>query len=201
MTMPALEMTPIRARVPLLALVGALLLMLGSCANIGRGDDGLFTLTVTQAELQRDLETGFPVRKCAMKIACAKFSEPQLAMHEGADRLSFDSVLQVDLLTLRFPGHITLSALPRYDAAKAAFYLEGVHVEQLSVDGVPPEIAQMLREESGRLLQPMFDEHPIHRINTNSLRGYLLRRTLRSVQVVNGQLRASFALIAAPVST
>ena len=135
-----------------------------------------------------------------MKIVCAEFSNPQLAMREGADRLFFDSMLQVDVLTLRFPGHITLSGLPRYDAASAAFYLDSVHVEQLNVDGVPQEIAQLLQEEAGHQLQPVFDQHPIHRINTNSLRGSLLRRTLRSVQVVNGQLRASFALSAAPTS-
>ena len=183
-----------RTRVRLLALFGVLALSLAACAGVGRGDDGLFYLTLTSAELQRDLAAGFPLRKCSMTIACAEFSNPQLTMREDADRLFFDSELVVDVLSLQFPGRVSLSGLPRYDAERAGFYLGDVQIEQITVDGVPPDVTRRLHKDGGKLLQPMFDGHPIYRIDRNSLRGSLLRRTLRDVRVVNGQLRASFAL-------
>lgn len=46
----------------------------------------------------------------------------------------------------------------------------------------------------------MFNDHPIYRIDANSLRGSLLHRTWRDVRVVDGQLRDSFALSEAPAS-
>ena len=65
-------------------------------------------------------------------------------MREGADRLFFDCALVVDALSLRFPGRVTLSGLPRYDAARAGFYLDGMQIEGFVVDDVRPDVTHRL---------------------------------------------------------
>ena len=171
------------------------LVLLTACNGMGRDDAGLLYIDLGIDELQSQLERAFPMRSCALQVACTRFSEPRLQLAEGANRLQFSSTLRIELGPLQLPGSIALSGTPRYDKQQAAFFLENLKVEQLSISGLVPELAQQLQTQGGALLQPLFDRTPIYQIDGDSLRGALLRRGLRGVTVTHdGALRASFGI-------
>jgi hypothetical protein len=167
--------------------------LLSACSGIGTTRDGLVYVDVTQEELQASLASNFPVRECTFGIACARFSDPWLQLSEGANRVHFSSELSVEIVRLRLPGRIALSATPRWDPASAAMYLSDLRIEQVTVAGVPAEVEHVLRERGGPLLQPAFDRRPVYRAEGEGLRDSLIRRNLRGVSVVDGKLRATFA--------
>lgn len=175
----------------------ALAISLVACGSIGRTDDGLMYVDITAERLQRDLEAGFPLRECAFQAACATFSKPRLQLAEGANRLRFGSAVQVEFGVVKVPGQIEISATPRYDASRKAMFLSLLRVERLSVDGVPVQLSRTIAEQAGPLLQPMFDRHPVYRVEGDGLQDALVRRSLRGVSVVDGKLRATFAFAGA----
>ncbi len=175
------------------ALLGGLVL-LTACNGMGRDDAGLLYVDLSASELQTQLERAFPMRSCALEVACTRFSEPRLQLAEGANRLQFSSALRIELGPLQLPGSIALSGTPRYDKQQAAFFLDALKVEQLSISGLAPELTQRLQTQGGPLLQPLFDRIPVYRIDADSMRGALLRRSLRGVSVTHGALRATFGV-------
>ena len=179
-----------------IALLGMVALIV-ACSGIGRDDAGLLYVDLSASELQSQLESAFPIRSCALQVACTKFSEPQLLLAEGANRVQFSSALRIELGPLQLPGSIALSGTPRYDSQQSAFFLDGLKVEQLSIAGLTPELTQRMQMQGGPLLQPLFDRTPVYRIDGDSMRGALLRRTLRGVNVTRGALRATFGVTGA----
>ena len=178
-------------RRPASAALAAAVLML-ACNGIGRDDAGLLYVELTAGELQSQLEQAFPIRSCALEVACVRFSEPRLQLLEGANRLQFNSAIRIEFGPLQLPGNIAMSGTPRYDTQQAAFFLDDLQVEQLSIAGLAPELTRRVQSQGGPLLQPLFDRTPLHRIDGDSLRGALLRRGLRGITVTQGAVRATF---------
>ena len=167
--------------------------VLAACSGVGTTRDGLVYVDVTAEELQASLSSNFPVRECTFGVACARFSDPWLQLSEGANRVHFSSELSVEIMRMRLPGRIALSATPRWDPASAAMFLADLRIEQVTVAGVPAEVEYLLRERGGPLLQPAFDRRPVYRVTGGGLKDSLIRRNLRGVSVVDGKLRATFA--------
>lgn len=183
-----------RMRAALLVAVLVLPGVLTACTGVGRTADGLVYVDMTEDELQAALAANFPLRECTLGVACARFSEPRLQLSEGANRVHFSSLLHVELGGFRIPGRIALSGTPRYDPASASVFLSDLRIEHVSMAGLPADIEHVLRERGGPLLQPTFDRRAVYRVTGDGLRESLMRRNLRGVSVVNGKLRATFAL-------
>lgn len=181
-------------RVAALAAVFTLVGALAACSGVGRTADGLVYVDMTEDELQTALAANFPLRECTLGVACARFSEPRLQLSEGANRVHFSSLLHVELGGFRIPGRIALSGTPRYDPASASVFLSDLRIEHVSMAGLPADIEHVLRARGGPLLQPTFDRRAVYRVTGDGLRESLMRRSLRGVSVVNGKLRATFAL-------
>lgn len=174
------------------SLLVALMLLLAAAFAAGwvwLRDDGEWALSVPPARLQSPLQTRFPIRNCALVLACLEFSHPQLSAPPGGDRLQLDTQLAVQMGGRSFAGRAGVSAKPRYEPSTGAFHLDDVIVTDLQLGGVPERYAALVRLHGPQAIQVALRDRPIYVIDESTSAGLLARRLVRNVQVVNGKIR------------
>ena len=170
-----------RALSRLAAVLAALLL--AGCASLGMYPR---ELVFSQEEMQARLERGFPVSRSARPIFELEFRRPQLSVDAPRGRLALGIEVRLTALVAAqaVEGMVTLSGVPRLDAANQTLLLSDLRVDALQVDKLAPETAETLRLVTEALVRQVLQEHPLYRIEPERLRfgGLTLRPTGLSLE-------------------
>ena len=152
------------------------------------------SLDIDAAQLQAGLAGRFPKRTCAMMLACVRIDEPVVSLAEGSPRINLAADVVVSLGRRELPSRVRFSGVLRYVADEGNFYFDDLQVDELSLAGVPPELAEVLRTRAPGVLQRALEGHPVYTLPSDTFRNRLLRRSLTDLRVVDGRLRVTFGL-------
>jgi hypothetical protein len=149
------------------------------------------SIDLSQQEIQAQLDPRFPAEKCFLG-ACLELREPQLRFDAGPDRIGFSAGFVVTLGKRKMPGTTTFTGKPRYDPARASFYLDDVQVSAFQMSGNAPDFDEVVRVRGPRVMEAILRNVPLYRLSSDGKHGALAKLALRLVQIVDGKLRISF---------
>jgi len=141
-----------------------------------------------QAQIQQRLAERMPIQNCAL-LVCLELSQPQVSLPEGADRIHFGTQLAISLGQRKLTGSVAFSSGVRYVSSTGQFFLEAVQIEQLALQGFPPDFAEVVRVRGPGLVRLALEKHPIYTLRSDTTAQALARLTLQDVRVSQGRLR------------
>ena len=144
-------------------------LLLGACAAlIGPRD-----VDVPAARLQEGLERRFPFSQRYLGLFDVSAVNPRVALLPGQNRISAAmdlSVRPVIGLGSGVRGSLTVSGVPRVDAARGVLLLAEPRVDQLDIDGLERGLGAQLAGVASFLAQNLLGELPVHAFAPGTLR-------------------------------
>jgi hypothetical protein len=149
----------------------------------------VYTLVITQPELQARADAMFPIRKTYLLVAEIEYAHPRIELDEQGRRVraALDATTLFTVNQRRLSGSATASGGLRYVPAEGAFYLDRVVVERVVLGGVPDEYADRLTVAATTLLQEHYRTHPVY-VLRDDLKQRLAKAVLRDVRVQSGAL-------------
>lgn len=129
--------------------------------------------TATRDELQAELAKRFPITRRYGELASVSLHDPQLALDGGANRATLASRLVIVSPLLRpssVGGQVAVSSALRWDATGLSVRLQDPRAQQLRIDGVTGNDAQMLERISASVVQEALQGHPLHTFRRDELR-------------------------------
>lgn len=151
----------------LLILLAAMLL--AACASlIGPRD-----IEVPRAQLQDSLERRFPFSQRYLGLFDVSAVNPQVALLPGQNRISAAmdlSVRPVIGMGSGMRGSLTVSGVPRVDAARGVLLLGDPRVDDLAIDGLERGVGSQLAGIASFLAQALLGDLPVHTFAPGTLR-------------------------------
>lgn len=153
--------------------------------------DGKLTMDFSAQQIQNAIAPKFPVENCPVPITCIKLQNPKVSLQENSDRitLAFDNT--VTLLQQSITGTAVVSAKPRYQSSTGEVFLDDSQIQDLTLQGVPPNVTALVTQYGSALIQPALQRTPIYSFK-NAQADKLAKMGIANVQVVNGKLRVTF---------
>ncbi|MDO4682825.1 MAG: DUF1439 domain-containing protein [Lautropia sp.] len=174
-----------------LALIGALALALGvSACHTTQLSAQQRRLSFSSEQLTRHLQRTLPSEQCLFgKLACMHLQNPQVSMKADDQRLfiRFDARFSVQGEDLG-QGAATVAGVPRYEAAKGAFFVNRPELLKLELPGIPAYQSSIAAQLVSELLAEEISQQPVWTLDESDPQQALARLTLRGVHVENGRL-------------
>lgn len=146
-------------------------------------------INVSQSEIQSKVTERLPHRNCLIGLACLEMKTATVALAEGSDRIGIRSELVATLGTREMPGVASISGKPRYVPAEGKVYVDDLRIDELQIQGMSPEVAQLVRLGGPALLRGVVQNTPIYTLRGVTLRESFARFALQKVEVADGKLR------------
>ena len=146
----------------------AAFLLAGCAALIGPRD-----VEVPQARLQESLERRFPFSQRYLGLLDVSAVNPRVALLPQQNRISASMDLAVRPLIgigSGVRGSLTVSGVPRVDAARGVLLLADPRVDALDIDGLERGVGSQLAGVASFLAQAVIGDLPVHTFNPGTLR-------------------------------
>ena len=155
-------------------------------------------IRITQQQIEQKLADKLPLTKTYFIFFKVTLDKPRVQLREGTDRVQagMDITLNLQIPGSSAPlgGSVDVSAGLRYDPKAAAFFLTDPVVEQLHLQGLPSQYADIARAAVTQALLAYYAEHPIYTLSTNRIDQLAARMALKSVVVEGGELVVTLGL-------
>ena len=154
-----------------------------------------YVYEVSQAHIQSQLESHFPVNKCVL-VFCLELTQPFVHLTGRQARIEFGSAAQMKIAFSKdeYDGEAGFSGGLKYVGAKGAFYLDDSKLEYLKVSGVSEKSKQNLDQLAAALIKQYLSANPIYRFQSSVIRLIAPWLELKEVSVRNGTLRVRLGL-------
>jgi len=149
-------------------------------------------IDIDRTQIQQRVDERFPQKSCALMVACLTLSKPEVALDEGSPRIGLAADVLVQLGHRQMPGRVAFSGALRYVRYQGDFFLDDVRVDDLKLDGFPPELAEVIRLRGPAAIRRALEGQPVYTIKSDSAKAALLKLAVRDVRVVDGKVRVSF---------
>ena len=149
-------------------------------------------LDIEASQLQQRLAARLPARSCMLVVACAVVSDPVVQLQEGSDRIAVAVNILVSLGKRQHPARVTFSGKPRYVRQEGAFYLDDVQFDDLQLDKLPPDYAEVIRRRGPAALRQALQGQPIYSLQANKAEEAFAKLVVRDIRVADGKLRVTF---------
>jgi hypothetical protein len=155
-----------------------------------------YIVELDQAQVQRALDSGFPVEKTYLGIVTVEVIDPLVTLQEHSDRiqLSVSTDVGIQGITRRLHGRAELSGRIRYDAARGAFFAEDPRVEGLIIEGLPDQYADKTRGAVAWLVKGVLERRPVYTLRPAHFRQSVAKLLLKDAHVKQGKLRLVLSL-------
>lgn len=151
-------------------------------------------VSLSPDEIQERIAPHFPLKKNWL-IVHVVLRDPKIVLPEGADHIGINMLVEVNVPLLKpITGHLLSTAVPRYEPAAKAFYLDQAKVDRLELPGLIPELEGKARAAIESIARQELAKHPIYELKGRNLKEVAAAFSLQNVQVREGKLRATFAL-------
>jgi len=144
-------------------------LLLAACASlIGPRD-----VEVPQARLQESLEHRFPFNQRYLGLFDVSAVNPRVALLPDQNRISAAMDLAVRPIIgsgTGMRGSLTVSGVPRVDAARGELLLGEPRVDELNIDGLERGLGSQLAGITSFLAQTLIGDLPVYRFAPETLR-------------------------------
>lgn len=158
--------------------------------------DKEYVVTLSEEDLQEQLDEAFPVEQQHLVLLTLRLTDPKVQLVEGAERVHYEMRASVDLgpVARQLSGAGRISGRLRYDPDRRQLYLHESTVEALDIDGVPEEYEGRVREAATIAAREHLNRHPVYTLDEELMERLPGAVELRSIQVVDGELRVGFGL-------
>lgn len=144
--------------------------------------------------MQKSLDSVFPVVK-KDSLYMVSVSNPEVILPPGQDRVKLRVDLEARLLGSKpIQGNVQAIAGMRFEPQTGSIYLVNPEVSDLTIKGAPDTVTRTLGAALAPLLKAAADKQPVYRVESADPTRWLLRRTLKSVQIVDGAVQLRFGL-------
>jgi len=151
-------------------------------------------VTLTRDEIQARVASKFPITKNWLIINVV-LREPEIFLPEGRNQIGINTLVEMNVPLLKpISGHLSMTAVPRYDAESKSFYLEQATVEKLELPGLASELESKARGSIETLIRQELAKQPIYELKGRNLKEITAAFALREIEVRDGKLQAFFSL-------
>lgn len=155
-----------------------------------------YQIVLSEEQLIAKLNEKFPFSKSFFFVVDLSFSNPNLALESGSDRITFgcdvETNVKLDSAADKIPrplrGTMKLSGNVRYDSSEAAFFLENPIVETLDIAGIPEKWRSKVRDGATKAVAEFLGRAPIYRLRPTDIKKAAARLILRDVRVTEKKL-------------
>jgi len=144
-------------------------------------------------EIQSRVSARLPYRNCALGLACLELRNATVVLSEGSDRIGIRSDLLATLGNRELPGVASISGKPRYVPAEGRVFVDDLRIDELHIQGMSPEMTQLVRLGGPSLLRGVLQSTPIYTLRGATWRESFARFALQKVEVVDGKLRLTLS--------
>jgi hypothetical protein len=152
------------------------------------------TLTMGRDEIQRRLEAKFPVEQQVF-VSTVTLEQPRVILREGSDRIGIDLRIRVRAPLLpEYGGQVAVTGKLVYRREETAFFLREPVLEDLVIDGLRAEHAELVRKPAETAASAALETIPVYRLEGRDLEEVGARSLLETVVVRDGKLCATLAI-------
>jgi hypothetical protein len=178
-----------------------LLIAIGLIVVLGIGfaawklsSDGGVVVEIPQSEIQKQLETTFPLEKSYVVLKVI-LSDPQVQLHKGTERVHFSTAVAAGLaMNVKPVGKAEVSGKIDYDPASGQFFLVESTLESIEVAGLPKEYQDQTRQAASAIIREALNRFPLYKLDETDRVHSLAKTFLKSVQVGDNSLRVTLGL-------
>ena len=150
---------------------------------------------VSQADIQRRIDSQFPVEKCVL-VFCIELNEPFVRLTDSQTRIEFGSkaLMEVAFRDEQYDGNAGFSGELSYVRNQSAFYLNNSRLEYLKVNGVSKRHKKNLDELAALLVADYLRANPVYSFKNTALELVAPWLELKEITVRDGVLRLRLGL-------
>ena len=157
---------------------------------------GARSISITQSQLQSAVAAKFPLARSWQGMVVIQLQKPavQLLASSNSLRTMLDIWVTEKLMNTEYPGQIALDFGLYYSDADSTIRMQHVRVEQLHMQGVPPQYQPMFQTYAPRLAEQVLNGLAVYELPASQrmlLKG--LGYTVHSMEVQADKLRIVLA--------
>jgi len=175
----------------LFVLAGILALTLAGIFFLSRQT---YVVELSQEELQRHLEKGFPLTKGVL-VFNLQLTDPKVALRDGSDRIHFSVKVGTNLRIqgITPEGTAEVETGLRYEPERGELYMSQPDVI-LHLDAMKSEHLERMNEIANVLLREFAAEQPLYRLKEADLKQSVAKAVLKDVRVEGGVMKIHLGL-------
>ncbi len=156
----------------------------------------IFAITITQEQIQAQLDQKFPIDKAMLLVLKLTLQNPKVHLHEGSERIDFsvDALLTTVVEGKQLKGSAALSGLVRYDPGHGQFFFDDARVDDLAIAGLSERYHEQAVKLATLAVREYVQGKPLYTLDQADVKQSLAKLTLRSVRVVGGRLVVAMGL-------
>lgn len=149
-----------------------------------------WTIHLSQRQIQGELAQRFPFGKHDL-IYDIEFQNPQVNIDEGSDHVTLTVDAQATALDSKpIIGKVSVNGSPRYEPATGSVFLD--HPRALITDLDFADLPERYRSPASKILASALEgfllREPIYHLQERDLKAIFVRRSLKSLNVRQGEL-------------
>ncbi|UCE59786.1 MAG: DUF1439 domain-containing protein [Phycisphaerales bacterium] len=151
-----------------------------------------YVIQLTEQQIRENLDATFPMQKRHFLVIELTFSEPNVALIEGSDRISFGLKAEVNFRIAgeakQLGGTAAVTAGLRYNPDDYSFYLDSPTLDELVVQGIPVEYVERINMLASELAQDRINRTPVYTLERTDLKQLTASLILKELTVKDGKL-------------
>lgn len=157
-----------------------------------------YEVVITQAQIDKALKERFPVSKHYLLVFAITYSNPQLNLLPGTNRIQVGLDAQ---LNFRMPseekklgGGATLTSSVSYKSETQQFFLSDVQFERLEVQGIPPKYLDKVMAVASQTAREYVEKQPIYTLRADDVGTTAAKLLLKEVHVKDSEVHLLLGL-------
>uniref|UniRef100_B8HQE7 DUF1439 domain-containing protein n=1 Tax=Cyanothece sp. (strain PCC 7425 / ATCC 29141) TaxID=395961 RepID=B8HQE7_CYAP4 len=146
-------------------------------------------IVIPESRLQEMVQQYFPIEQNIMFFLNIKLENPQIMLENNSDRIKFK--LDIDgssPLGSDLQGTGLVSGKVSYVKETGEFFIVEPQIENIQVQGMPADLFSRFDQTANQLLQDYLQRQPVYKITSDTFPTYLVRLTLKEVEVKDQNL-------------
>ena len=150
-------------------------------------------LELDAAQLTRQVEPGYPQRRCLGVLACVTLSEPRVRLDGASGRVLVAVRASPVVAGSALPeGTVEIGGKPRWSSADAALFAHEPAITALEFPGLDVATRRLVASLAEPMMSQALDATPVWRPDTTDPEQALAAVLLQEVTVVGDRLRVVF---------
>ena len=157
-----------------------------------------YEVRISRAQIEQKLAENMPIQKTYLKIFDLTLDSPRVALEHSNDLIKAGLDIRLQILgpgrAREFNGSVDASGALKYVAGDGQFYLSGLVIDKLSIEGLDPQKVAKLRGILQTALGEYLAARPIYTLKGDEFKGIAAKLVLRDVAVSNDALLVTLGL-------
>mgnify|MGYP001600067790 CR=1 FL=1 len=156
-----------------------------------------FTISLSEQQLQEEINKKFPVQKSYLSTFNVTFREPKVKLEEGSDRLNFSFVSQLDgtrLTRQTFDGLVEISGKITYVPETGELYFTDPVIHTFKFSYMPEMFSQQVNEILTLGVTELLNRIPIYKLGSKNTNEAVAKFIIKEVKVKDKHLHIVLGL-------